>query len=238
MTRPSLSFTLLCCAALVAGCASGRPSGAPRAGGFGGGAVGVNQPSLLLAKARDLQAREGCAKAAPVYRIVSSHGGGHDVAQYELGACLLQMEGESDAETGLFRQEALFWLSRAAWAGNARAQGKLAETLSGAAPYKASFVTPDPVEAMKWAIVYDKNGTRETYGLRALPPLVRDHLSSVLPPEGLSAAQGEAASFRRISMSEFTPIVRSGEEGGDDAARGPGGMQGGPPEGGRRRRPQ
>jgi len=234
--RFSVSTAALCAALFLAGCGGGGPPGGPRgAGGFSAAPVGVNQPSQLLSRARDMQAKEGCAKAAPVYRIVASHGEGHDIAQYELGACLLQMESDSDAETALFRQEALFWLSRAAWAGNARAQGKLAETLSGAAPYKATFVASDPVEAMKWAIVYDANGTRETYGLRALPQLVRDHLSSALTPEGLSAAQSEASSFRRISMSEFVPFGRSSEEGGD-ALRQSGDTQR-PPEG-RQRRPQ
>lgn len=229
--RFALRLSVLCFAALLAACASSRggPQTPPRP-------IGLTQPSALLAQARDFQARKGCAKAAPVYRIVSSHGDGHDVAQYELGACLLEMEGESDAETALFRQEALFWLSRAAWAGNARAQGKLAEVLSGAAPYKVSHVAPDPVAAMMWSIVYDANGTREVYGLRALPPLVRDHLASVMTQEGLVTAQREAASFAKIAMAGFVPTARGGEY-SDGVARGPGAREA-PPEGGRRRRPQ
>lgn len=233
--RRALRLSVLCLAALLAACASSR--GGPRGGGqMPRGPVGVNQPSALLAQARDYQAKGGCAKAAPVYRIVASHGDGHDVAQYELGACLLEMEGESGAETALFRQEALFWLNRAAWAGNARAQGKLAEVLSGAPAYRVSLVAPDPVAAMMWSIVYDANGTREVYGLRALAPLARDHLASVLTPEGLAAAQREAASFSRIAMAGFVPTARAGEE-NENGARGPGGMQG-PPDGGNRRRPQ
>lgn len=233
--RFAFRLSVLFVAALLAACASSR--GGPRGGGqMSMGPIGLTQPSALLAQARDFQARGGCPKAAPVYRIVASHGDGHDVAQYELGACLLEMQGESDAETALFRQEALFWLSRAAWAGNARAQGRLAEVLSGADLYKVSLVAPDPVAAMMWSIVYDGNGTREVYGLRALPPMVRDHLAAALTPQTLAAAQREAASFSRIEMAGFVPTARDGED-SDGGARGPGGMQG-PPEGGRRRRPQ
>lgn len=229
--RFALRLSVLCFAALLGACASSR--GGPQAPMR---PVGVNQPSALLAQARDYQAKGGCAKAAPVYRIVASHGDGHDVAQYELGACLLEMEGESEAETALFRQEALFWLNRAAWAGNARAQGRLAEVLSGAPAYKVSLLAPDPVAAMKWAIVYDANGTREVYGLRALAPMARDHLASVLRPEARAQAQRDAAAFSRIEMAGFVPTARDGEE-SENGARGPGGGEG-PPEGGRRRRPQ
>ncbi len=221
----------LCLAASLSACAPGKPS---RGGGFPSGPIGVNQPSALLAQARDMNAREGCARAAPVYRIVSSHGEGHEVAQYELGACLLEMTGASDAETTLFRQEALFWLERAAWAGNPRAQGKLAELLSGAPAYGATFVPADAQEAMMWSIVYAANGVRDVYGLRDLPPLVRDHLSASISPQALAAAQREANAYVKISMSEFVPTAR-----GDENQRGRASDERqGSPEGGRRRRPQ
>ncbi|PQA88432.1 hypothetical protein [Hyphococcus luteus] len=210
----SSRLLVLVCAASLAACAGGGPRGGPQ-GGLAAGPVGVNQPTALLAKARDFQAREGCARAAPVYRIVASHGAGHDVAQYELGACLLEMQGESDAETGLFRQEALFWLSRAAWAGNPRAQGKLAEILSGAPAYAASHVAPDPEKAMMWAIVYGDNGVRNVYGLADTPQLVSSHLDAVLSPEARAQAKREAASFRKITMAEFEPMAREDEDGAE-----------------------
>lgn len=210
-------FTLaLAAAAALAACSSGPQRGGPR--GFSSGPVGVNEPSALLAQARDLQAKQGCAKAAPVYRIVSSHGDGHDTAQYELGACLLEIDGESDAETALFRQEALFWLTRAAWAGNARAQGKLAEALSGAPAYGATQFSADPVAAMAWAIVYDANGSRETFGLRPLSGRVMDHLRGALTPAEEAAARARAAQFTKISMEAFVPTARSDEGRGEGQA--------------------
>jgi TPR repeat protein len=221
-------FTLALAAVALAACSSGPQRGGPR-GGFSGGPVGVNQPAALLAQARDLQAKQGCAKAAPVYRVVSSHGDGHDTAQYELGACLLEIEGESDAETALFRQEALFWLNRAAWAGNARAQGKLAEVLSGAPAYQPTLLPADPVASKAWAIVYDANGTRETFGLRPLSGQVTDHLRGALTLADEEAARARAATFTKISMESFVPTAR------DDEARREGQDFQGAPEGGRRR---
>ena len=185
--------------------------------------VGVDQPSLLLSKARDQQAKEGCAKAAPAYRIVSGYGEGYEIAQYELGACLLEMTGASDMETILFREESLFWLNRAAYAGNPRAQLKLAEVLSGAPAYAVTHVSPNPQRAMMWSVVYEANGARETYGLKPVGSLVVTHLSSALSVDAAEAAKAEAAKFRKIAMDEFTP-----------PARGQAGERGQGPQGGQR----
>lgn len=222
-----IRFAALCLLSVAVACAS--RSGPNQ---FASGPVGVNQPSLLLSKARDQQAKEGCAKAAPAYRIVSSYGDGYEIAQYELGACLLGMSGESDEETALFRQEALFWLNRAAWAGNPRAQLKLAEILSGAPAYAVSHMAPDPSRAMTWAAVYEANGARETFGLKPVGPLVMTHLQSALPVEAMEAAKSRASTFRKIAMREFVPPARDPQarEGGFDVRPGAGT--------GRRRRPQ
>ncbi len=222
-------LTLAFAAAALAACSSGPKRGGP--GGFSSGPIGVNQPAALLAQARDLQAKQGCVKAAPVYRIVSGHGDGHDTAQYELGACLLEIDGENEIETALFRQEALFWLNRAAFAGNARAQGKLAEALSGAPAYRVGAVAADPVAARAWAIVYDANGTRDTFGLRPLPGLVTDHLSGALSPADEAAARARAAQFTKISMESFVPTARGDEARSQD-------QQFQRPQGGGRRRPR
>ncbi|WP_425410352.1 hypothetical protein [Hyphococcus sp.] len=202
-------------AAIVACASSGR--GGP---GERRGPVGVNQPSALLAKARDIQAKQGCAKAAPTYRIVSSYGEGYEIAQYELGACLLEIEGGSVTETALFRDEGLFWLKRAAWAGNPRAQLKLAEILSGEPGSAVSHISADPARAMVWSIVYDQNGARETYGLKPVGPIVAGHLRAVLSAEMMDAARGDAARFQQISMDEFVPLAQDRDERAQSQERG------------------
>jgi hypothetical protein len=219
---------LIVVAIVAAGCAS------PKRGGPGGAQAvapaGVNQPSQLLRQARDLQAKEGCEKAAPVYRIVSGYGEDYEVAQFELGACLLEMTGASDQETALFRQEALLWLNRAAWAGNPRAQGKLAEILSAAPRYSVLLVQSDPQQALVWSIVYDANSIRDTYGMKPTPALVSSHLQSSLSSAQQEAARNDAAKFRKIVMSGFVPTADKRDEEVDEQRRGSG-----PPPGGRRR---
>ncbi len=217
MLRNTRWIVLAAFAALAAGCASSKPRDGSEPDP--GASAGVNEPSQLLRRARDLQSKEGCAKAVPVYRIVSGYGEDYDVAQHELGACLLEMTGESDAETSLFRQEALFWLNRAAWAGNPRAQGKLAEILSGAPRYAVAHVEADPQQALVWSIIYSDNSVRDTYGLKATPPLVSDHLQSTLPEPQKEAAQVEAAGFRKIVMSGFEPMADESDQMGEGQQR-------------------
>lgn len=226
------SCFILLLAAVLASCASSGKADRRAGAGAEAGPPNVNRPSALLARARNFQAREGCAKAAPTYRVVAGFGAGYEIAQYELGACLLEMEGDSDVETTLFRHEGLFWLNRAAWAGNPRAQLKLAEILSGASRYEIAHVGADPERAMVWASIYERNGARETYGLKPVGPIVTAHLQSVLAADAIDAAREEALRFRKIEMAEFAPPPqeRTGE-------RSDGQTLGRPPEG-RRRRPR
>ena len=214
-------------AALAVSCASpkrGGPGGGPSdaAGGPRGGAsAAVGRPSALLAAAREQQAKQGCAKAAPAYRIVASYGEGYEIAQYELGACLIEMGGANDAETALFRQEGVFWLSRAAWAGDARAQGRLAEALSGAKGYAASHISADPETALMWSLVYTANGSRDTYGLRPLPSQVTDQIASALSRDAEERARQKAVQFARVSMDSFVApaMPQADKSGGDGRAR-------------------
>lgn len=220
-----ISLTMML--AVLASCAS-----SPR-GGSGGGpdrrpqSVSVNQPSLLLTKARAQQAEQGCAKAAPAYRVVAGFGAGYEVAQYELGACLLEMASAGTAEAELFSMESLFWLNRAAWAGNPRAQGKLAEMLSGAGGVHDGGLRADPETALMWVMVYDANGARELYNLPDIPVSVMTHLGGVLTPAMQKTASARAGAFRKIEMAVFTPPAGARQQG-------QGGQGRGRPEGGGR----
>ena len=218
---------------VLTGCASSG-SGRRPAGSSSDGARSQTQgpgqidPSRLLRQARERQAKEGCAKAVPSYRIVSAFGEDYEIAQYELGACLLSMTGRSEAETKLFRHEAVLWLSRAAWSGNPRAQGKLAEILSGAPHYSIDRISPDPLEAMTWSIIYDANGSRAVFGLDVTPKFVLQHLQSALSPEQAAKAAEKASAFQKITMEAFVPGAEYSEN-----ARGT--RSSDAPQGGRRR---
>lgn len=215
---------------LVAACAPGRRP--PMSGGHGapgGGAheAGVNQPAAILAHARDEQAKQGCAAAIPSYRVVAGFGEGYEIAQYELGQCLLTAEGSGPAETALYREESLFWLRRAAWAGDPRAQGRLAFILSGAKDQIRDGIAPAPEAALGWALVYAANSERDLYGLKPVYPEIMTYLHATLTAADEKKAEAFAADFHEIKMAMFSPPAMQKEKG--EGGGFPGGGGGRPP---------
>ena len=207
----------------AAACAS--PGKRQPPGGQAQGAGSVDQPQLLLAHARDTQAKKGCKSALAAYRVIASFGEGYDVAQYELGACLLSAEGASDMEAALFAQEASFWLTRAAWAGNARAQLKLANALSGAPAAGSETFFAAPAEAIKWALVYEQNSARKLYSMKPVSAPVMEHINAALNSETLAAAQNFADNFTPITMAAFDAPRRENKEAGFQQRQKPEGRQ-------------
>lgn len=171
-------------------------------------------PEFLLAKAREIRTSTGCHAAAPTYRVVAAMGEGQEAAQHELGECLLLVDGATPAEALLFRQEAVFWLTRAAYAGNARAQRALAVHFGTAANPDAA-----PAEALKWALVYEKNGDAAVYGYKALPPTFVPGLKSDLGPAGVAAAEAFAAEFRPVTLAKFIAPLTEKEKAKDVRTR-------------------
>lgn len=203
---------------LLAACASG-PAGPE------GPASALNQAERLLTHARKIKAEKGCAEAAPTFRVVAGFGQGYEIAQHELGACLLEMTAGGGPEAALFREEALFWLRRAAWAGEARAQWTLANVLSGSAATHTHGVAARPAEALGWALVYEVNAVHELYGLARVNPAVLADLSKTLPAEAVAEAETFAADFEPVTMALFSPPPRENADrrtpGGYQRRRGP-----------------
>ena len=186
------------------------------------------EAARILAWARGIRDKKGCAEAAPAYRVVAGMGEGFEPAQHELGECLTTVTGSSPEETALFREEALFWLKRAAYAGNARAQRALS-ILYGA----ADSAVHSPADALKWALIYDKNGDADLYGYKALPPTYVPGLKNDLGAEDVAAAEAFAASFALIKLGAYAGPPRPKFDKG-----GPAGFEGAGPGGERpRRRP-
>lgn len=154
--------------------------------------------SRLLEDARKTRESKGCAPAAPNYRVVAAMGEGQEAAQHELGECLLTIAGADASETALFRQEGLFWLTRAAHAGNARAQRALA--IHYAAPAEGA-----QEEALKWALVYARNSDAAVYGYKDLPATFTPGLIAALAPHSVADAQAFAAAFAPRAMARFDP---------------------------------
>ncbi len=161
---------------------------------------GVHQDDAgrLTAFARKVRSEKGCAAAAPTLRVVAAMGEGNEAAQHELGECLLEMQGANPTEISLFREEARFWLTRAAYAGNARAQRRL--VLDMAAPANPLH---DPKGALGWALVYEKNPTADLYGFKELPKTLIPGLKALLSPSAIAEAEAFASGFTPLALAKF-----------------------------------
>lgn len=178
----------------------------------------------LLQFAREKRTKDGCAAAAPAYRVVAGMGEGQEAAQDELGECLLDMKSENETERLLFRQEGAFWLTRAAYAGNARAQRRLA--IEMAAPASGLH---DPKASLKWALVYGKNPDAKLYGFGPLPSTMAPGLKAALDESSIAEAEKFAADFTPLALQKFEPPKRDDKRGLEEFKR--------VPPGGRRRGP-
>jgi len=184
--------------------------------------VSEDDSGRLTSYARNLRETKGCASALATYRVVAGMGEGNEAVQHELGECLLTISGANAAETALFRQEGRFWLTRAAFAGNARAQRRLVLDMS--APANALH---DPKAALQWALVYEKNPTSDLYGYKALPQTLIPGLKATLSADAIAEAETFAATFVPLTMQKFEGPKRAKSKG--DPGR--------PPTGARPRRP-
>ncbi|MEL7491536.1 MAG: hypothetical protein AAGJ73_12525 [Pseudomonadota bacterium] len=186
---------------LTVACASSGP-GERRPEGDRAGGAGQARPAPALAAARKLKSEKGCAAAAPTYRVTAAMGEGFEVAQSELGFCLLRMTGDTDAETALFEQEGVFWLTRAAYAGEARAQRRLAEHAHAAG---------DDEAALGWALAFAANSQTDLFSLSPLPGDFIAQASASLSDAQIEAAQQFADRLPAIKMAGYTPTQGSRE---------------------------
>jgi len=140
------------------------------------------------AHAEDLRLHGQCAQAVPIFRRLSARGG-FEIAQFNLGLCLLDLsktEPEPQRASGL-RAEGATNILAAADSGLANAQVKMVSLyLDGVG------VLADPVEAGKWALIYHANGSRFVISLPDISPELQARLDSVLPAASWAQAQARA----------------------------------------------
>jgi TPR repeat protein len=183
------------------------------------------EAARILAHAREIRESKGCAEAAPAYRVVAAMGEGLEAGQHELAECLLTLTGANETETALLREEALFWLKRAAFAGNARAQRSLSFYYGS-----GNSAAPSTLEALKWGLVYAANGRADLYGFKELPATYLPGLKNDLSTEEIAEAETFAASFAETHLPAYKgpprPKLKKGKR-----------LEGGPEAGTRRRRP-
>ena len=143
--------------------------------------------------AEDLRLQGRCDQAVPILRRISDQAG-YEVAQYDLGLCLLDLaQAEHDTErTAAFRDEDAKWVLRAANAGFARAQEKAAFVC-----LEGMGVAADPVEAAKWALLYRSNGQRLAISLPDLGPELTFRLHAAITDNQRAHAKTRADSWLR-----------------------------------------
>jgi TPR repeat protein len=148
----------------------------------------VELPPDPEGKAEDLRLHGKCDQAVPILRRLSNNDG-DDIAQYNLGQCLLDLgKTEPDAaRAATLKHEGVAWVLRMANRGLPNAQSSLISVyLDG------EGVTPDPVEAAKWALIYHGNGTRMAIGMPDIPHDLAVRLDNALTDKTWDEAQSRA----------------------------------------------
>jgi len=149
----------------------------------------VQLPPNPEGRAEDLRLAGKCDEAVPILRRLA---GSEPIAQYNLGQCLIDLgKGEANAQRAhAFEQEGAGWILKAANEGLPKAQSSLvAVYLDG------SGVDKDPVEAAKWALLYQENGTRMVLGLPGIAKDLRARLDDTLTAQTMNDARERAASW-------------------------------------------
>lgn len=156
-------------------------------------------PSDPVGVAEELRLRGRCDKAVPVLRNYAASETGADIAQFNLGMCLIDLaRPEHDAKrAGDLRTEGAQWILRAANAGMDQAQAEAVLLyLDGIG------VAVDPVEADKWALLYHDNGMRIAIGMADLSGDVKDRLDAALNAAQRSQARTRAENWVSTAPSQ------------------------------------
>ena len=146
------------------------------------------EPPDPEAHAEDLRLHGQCAQAVPIFRRLSARGG-FEIAQFNLGLCLLDLskaEPEAQRASGL-RAEGATNILAAANSGLANAQMNMVSLyLDGIG------VLSDPIEAGKWALLYHSNGSRFVISLPDISPELQARLDGVLSAASWAEARSRA----------------------------------------------
>ncbi|MDR3518499.1 MAG: hypothetical protein P4M00_22110 [Azospirillaceae bacterium] len=166
-------------------------------GWFGGGPSHPRQPDPYEQASR-LQDKGDCAKAVALFQPLAARGRGYEMAQFNLGQCLLvtAAAASSPQEAQTQRVQAAGWIVKAADSRVAIAQ-EAAERLY----LDGVGVAADPVEAGKWALLFKHNSLRLEVGPATADPELERRLM-----HQLSAAQWQQAAIR---ADRWQPVEQS-----------------------------
>jgi hypothetical protein len=115
-------------------------------------------------RAEELRLKGHCDQAIPLLRGLIDNGGASEISQFNLGLCLFDMADKDSAHAADLKKEGASWIISAANAGLAKAQSRAVTLL-----VDGIGTAPDPVEAKKFALLYQGNPTRFTFNLPEIP---------------------------------------------------------------------
>jgi len=147
------------------------------------------QAARLIGAARNLAATRGCDEAIPVYRVLAAYGRNFEIAQFELGQCLLD-----GSPSPLDQREAMVWLERAAMAGHRESQKELAEV---------AFRGNDYAMALGWALVFNDQNDTAIAPMQDFSAPFMDRLKAGLSEADIAAAERFALDFSPAYMASF-----------------------------------
>lgn len=149
----------------------------------------VQLPPDPEGKAVELRLAGKCGEAIPILRRLSDS---DDIADYNLGLCLIDVGKTAHDEAQ--QSEGAQWILKAANDGLPNAQSSLVSVyLDG------SGVAKDAVEAGKWSLLYQENGTRMAIGMPDIPAAVQSRLDGALNERSWAEAQDRASSWTPTS---------------------------------------
>lgn len=153
-------------------------------------------------KAMSYKEHGECARAIPLLEPMARRGHGYEVAQYELGQCLLKTAAAaaSPAEAARARADGASWILKAANSEIPAAQQEAIRL------YEDGIgVAADPLEAGKWLLVLERNPMRRVFGPAAIDPDLEKQLRKSLTSAQWAQAQARADRWQPVDQPTEVP---------------------------------
>ncbi len=148
-------------------------------------------------RAEELRVKGKCDQAIPLLRGLVDNGGASEISQFNLGLCLFDIAEKDTAHAADLKKEGASWIISAANAGLARAQSRAVTLL-----LDGIGTAPDPVEAKKFALLYQGNPGRYNFNLPEIPDDVNKRLDVALTSPQRAEARKRANAWTPPSMQE------------------------------------
>ncbi len=143
-----------------------------------------------------------CSRAIPLLEPMAKRGHGFEVAQYELGQCLLTTArtASSPADAARTRADGAAWILKAANSQIPAAQQAAIQL------YEEGIGVPaDPLEAAKWLLLLERNPLRRVFGPAAIDAELEKWLREKLTAAQWAEAQDRADRWQPVDQPTVVP---------------------------------